>query len=59
MFSSSLGSELVPNHRAKIPFDHVIFEFWKTDKVFTFAVDYMLGVYAYVFSHIKKENSDQ
>ena len=35
----SLGSELVPNHPAKIPFDHVILEFWKTDKVFTFAAD--------------------
>ena len=41
----SLGSELVPNHPAKIPFDHIILEFWKTDKVFTFAADYMLGVY--------------
>ena len=51
--SVSLGSELVPNHPAKIPFDHVILEFWKTDKVFTFAADYMLGVYAYVYAHIK------
>ena len=49
----SLGSELVPNHPAKIPFDHVILEFWKTDKVFTFAADYMLGVYFYVYAHIK------
>ena len=49
----SLGSELVPSHSAKIPFDHVILEFWKTDKVFTFAVDYMLSVYAYVYAHIK------
>ena len=49
----SLSSELVPNHPAKIPFDHMILEFWKTDKVFTFAADYMLGVYAYVYAHIK------
>ena len=49
----SLGSELVPNHSAKIPFDHIILEFWETDKVFTFAADYMLGVYAYVYAHIK------
>ena len=48
----SLGSELVPNHPAKIHFDHVILEFWKTDRVFTFAADYMLGVYAYVYAHI-------
>ena len=47
------GSEVVPNQPAKIPFDHVILEFWKTDKVFTFAADYMLGVYAYVYAHIK------
>ena len=49
----SLGSELVPNHPAKSPFDHVILEVWKTDKVFTFAVDYMLGVYAHIYAHIK------
>ena len=49
----SLGSELEPNHPAKIPFDHVILEFWKTDKVFTFVADYMLGVFAYVYAHIK------
>ena len=49
----SLGSELVPNHLAKISFDHVILEFWKTDKVFTFAADFMLGVYAYIYAHIK------
>ena len=49
----SLDSELVPNHPAKIPFDHVTLEFWKTDKVFTFAADYMLGVYVYVYAHIK------
>ena len=49
----SLGSQLVPNHPAKIPFDHVILEFWKTDKVFIIATDYMLGVYAYVYAHIK------
>ena len=39
----SLGSELVPNHPAKIPFDRMILEFWKTDKVFTFAANCMLG----------------
>ena len=50
----SLGSELVPNRPAKIPFDHVILEFWKTDKVFTFAADYMLGIYTYVYTHIIK-----
>ena len=55
----SLGSELVPNHLAKIPFDHVILEFWKTDKVFTFAADYMLAVYAYVYAHIKTEQTAQ
>ena len=49
----SLGFELVPNHPAKIQFDHVILEFWKTDKVYTFAADYMLGVYAYVYAHTK------
>ena len=49
----SLGSELVPNHPAKIHFDHVILEFWKTDKVFTFAANYTLGVYAYIYAHIK------
>ena len=31
----------------------MILEFWKTDKVFTFAADYILGVYAYVYAHIK------
>ena len=50
----SLGSELVPSHPAKIPFDHVILEFWKTDKVFTFAAEYILGVHAYVYAHIIK-----
>ena len=55
----SLGSELVPNHPAKIPFAHVILEFWKTDKVFTFAADYMLGVYAYVYAHIKTKTLAQ
>ena len=50
-----LGSQLVPNHSAKIPFDHLILEFWKTDKVLTFAVDYMLAVYAYVYTHIKRQ----
>ena len=54
----SLGSELVPNHLAKIPFDHVILEFWNTDKVFTFAADYMLGVYTYVYVHIKIAHFD-
>ena len=51
----SLGSELelMPNHPAKIHFEHVILEFWKTDKVFAFSADYMLGVYAYVYAHIK------
>ena len=49
----SLGFELVPNHPAIIPFDHMILEYWKTDKVFTFAADYMLGVYAYLCTHIK------
>ena len=57
VFSLSLGSELVPNHLAKIPLAHVILEFWKTDKIFTFAADYMLGVYAYVYAHIKMKNS--
>ena len=49
----SLGSELVPKHPAKIPSEHVILEFWKTDKVFIFAANYMLGVYAYVYAQIK------
>ena len=44
------GSELLPNHPAKIHFDHVTLEFCTTDKVFTFAADYMLGVYAYVYT---------
>ena len=40
----SLGSELVPNHLTIIPFDHVTLKLKKT-KYFTFAADYMLGVY--------------
>ena len=49
VLNRSLGFGLVPNHPGKIPFNHVIFE----DKVFTFAADYMLDVYAYVYPHIK------
>ena len=37
----------------------MILEFWKTDKVFTFAADYMLGVYAYVYAHIKTKTLAQ
>ena len=47
----SLVSELVLNHPAKIPFDHM--NVGRQKKVFTFAADCMLGGYAYIYAHIK------
>ena len=48
----SLGSE--PSAQSLIAFDHVILEFWKTDKVFHFCC--RLGVYAYVYAHTKRHH---